>query len=226
MSSNEIQTNDVNGSRLAEQGPSSGRFSRQGNIGRHHANPVISKRRKWTSQENKIVMVCYLLSEPKIRGYRKRMLSLWQQKGMFWVSEQRLVDQANTIRRNSWMTELEIEELERKVTGSDSVIAAETRSSEALPDQLGEDRRNILPKMGAEEQADSLDEEEVAIVMEIAEVIEKGRKDKLPALRNVPKKKLLEEIAKVDKVLSKLKLIVLQRLMNCSMQKLLLLQIN
>ena len=124
---------------------------------------------------------------------------------MFWLSEQRLVDQANTIRRNSWMTELEIEKLERKVTGSDSVIAAEVRSSEALPDQVGEDRRNVLPEMGAKEQADSLDEEEVAIVIEIAEVIEKGRKDKLPALRNVPKKKLLEETAKVDKVLSKFK---------------------
>ena len=205
MSSNEIQTNDMNGSQLAEQGPSSGWCSRQGNIGRHHANPVISKRRKWTSQENKIVMECYLLSEPKIRGYRKRMLSLWQQKGMFWVSEQRLVDQANTIRRNSWMTELEIEELERTVTGSDSVIAAEAKSSEALPDQVGEDKRNVLPEMGAEEQADSLDEEEVAIVMEIAEVIEKGRKDKFPAIRNVPKKKLLEETAKVDNVSSKFK---------------------
>ena len=136
MSSNEIQTNDVNGSRLAGQGPLSGRCSRQGNIGRDHVNPVISKRRKWTSQENKIVMECYLLSEPKSRGYRKRMQSLWQQKGIFCVSEQRLVDQANTIRRNSWTTELEIEELERKVTGSDSVIAAEARSSEALPDHV------------------------------------------------------------------------------------------
>ena len=125
MSSNEIETNDVNGSRLAEQGPSSGRCSRQGNIGRHHANPVIIKRRKWTSQENKIVMECYLLSEPKIRGYRKRMLSLWLQKGMFWISEQRLVDQANTIRKNIWMTELEIEEPERKITGSDSVKVEE-----------------------------------------------------------------------------------------------------
>ena len=67
-------------------------------------------------------MECYLLSESKIRGYRKGMLSLWLQNGMFWLSEQRLVDQANTIRRNSWMTELEIEELERKVTGSNSVI--------------------------------------------------------------------------------------------------------
>ena len=74
----------------------------------------------------------------------------------------------------------------------------------ALPDQVGEDRRNVLPEIGAEEQADSLDEEEVAIVMKIAEVIEKGRKDKLPALRNVPKKKLLEE-TKVDKILNKFK---------------------
>ena len=59
---------------------------------------------------------------------------------MFWVSEQRLVNQANTIRMNSWMTELLIEELERKVTGSDSVILEEARSVEALPDHVGEGR--------------------------------------------------------------------------------------
>ena len=76
MFNNETETNDVNGSSLAEQGPSSGTCSRQDNIGRHHANPVIPKRRKWTSQQNKIVMECYLLSEPEIRGFRKRMLSL------------------------------------------------------------------------------------------------------------------------------------------------------
>ena len=103
------------------------------------------------------------------------------------------------------MSELKIEELERKVTGSDSVIVEEARSVEALPDHVGEGVRNVLPEMGAEEQADSLDEEEVAIVMEIAEVIERSRKDKLPALRDVSKKKLLEETAKVDKVLSKFK---------------------
>ena len=69
----------------------------------------------------------------------------------------------------------------------------------------------MLAEMEAEEQADSLDEEEVATVMEIAEVIERGRKEKLPALRNVPKKKLLDETAKVNKVF---KHMVLQRLMN------------
>ena len=96
----------------------------------------------------------------------------------------KIVDEANTIHRNSCMTELEIEELERKVTGSVSVIVEEARSVEAY--YVGEDVINVLPEMGAEEQADSLDEEEVAIFMEIAEVVGRGRKDRLPALRNVP----------------------------------------
>ena len=98
-----------------------------------------------------------------------------------------------------------MDDWERNLTGSDSVRAAEARSVEALPDQVGEDRRNVLPEIGAEEQADSLDEADVAIVMEIPEVIERGRKDKLPAFKNLPKKKLLEEIAEVNKVLSKFK---------------------
>ena len=36
-------------------------------------------------------------------------------------------------------------------------------------------------------------------------MIERGREDSLPALRNVLKKKLLEETVKIDKVLSKFK---------------------
>ena len=43
------------------------------------------------------------------------------------------------------MTELEIEELERKVTGSNSVIVEEARSVETLPGHAGQDVRNVLP---------------------------------------------------------------------------------
>ena len=51
--------------------------------------------------------------------------------------------------------------MERRVTGSDSVIVEEGRSVEA--DHVGEDVRNVLLEMGSEEQADSLNEEEVSI---------------------------------------------------------------
>ena len=73
------------------------------------------------------------------------------------------------------MNELEIEELERKVTRRDSVIVEEASSDEALTDHVGEAVRNVLLEMGAEQQADSLDQEEVAIAMEIErEEIERG----------------------------------------------------
>ena len=61
------------------------------------------------------------------------------------------------------------------------------------------------------------------LLWKFAEVIERGRKDKLAALRNLPKKKVLEETAKFDKVLSNYSL---RTLMNYSMQELLLLQID
>ena len=62
MSTKHIETNNINGSQLAEQGLSS-RCSLQGDISCHHGNPVIRKLRKWSSQENKIIMECYLSSE-------------------------------------------------------------------------------------------------------------------------------------------------------------------
>ena len=65
------------------------------------------------------------------------------------------------------------------VTGSNSVIVEEARSVECLPGHVGEDGRNVLPKMEAEQQANSLDKKEVLIVMEIPEVIQRGRKDSL-----------------------------------------------
>ena len=45
------------------------------------------------------------------------------------------------------MTELQIEELEKKVTGSDIVIVEEARSLEALPDHVGENVRKVLLKL-------------------------------------------------------------------------------
>ena len=100
------------------------------------------------------------------------------EKGYVLGIRAKISSSGNTIGRNSWMTELEIEELERKVIDSDNVIVEGARSVEALLDHVGQDLRNVLPEMGGEQQVDSVDEEELVIVMEIAEVIERGRKDK------------------------------------------------
>ena len=101
-------------------------------------------------------MECYLLSEPKVRGYRKRMLSLRLNKGIFWVSEQKLVDQANTICRNSWMTELKIEELERSIAENDS-CKEEERTADDTSNNLVEEVRYILTALEADEKIGNLE---------------------------------------------------------------------
>ena len=45
----------------------------------------------------------------------------------------------------------------------------------------------------------------MAIIQEIVEVSERRQKDNLPALKDMTKKNLLEQTAKVDKVLCKVK---------------------
>ena len=123
---------------------------------------------------------------------------------MFWVSEQGLDDQADTIRKNSWMIELEIEELERNLAENDS-CKEEERSADDTGSNLGEAIRDILTALEADQETGNLEEEKAAIIEEMAEVLDRRQKDRLPALRGVPKKKLLEETTKVDKVLCKFK---------------------
>ena len=65
------------------------------------------------------------------------MLSLFLNRRMFWVSEQTLVDQTNTIRKNSLMTELEIRELERKLAENDS-YKEEEKSGDDTGENVGE----------------------------------------------------------------------------------------
>ena len=110
-------------------------------------------------------MECYLLCEPKVRGYRKRILSLWLNKGMFWVSEQRLVDQANTIHRDSCTTEFEIEEMKRNLAENDSYMEIE-RSADDAGDNLREEVKDILTALKVYEEIGKLGEEEVAIIEE------------------------------------------------------------
>ena len=51
--------------------------------------------------------------------------------------------------------------------------------------------RDILTALEADKEIGNLEEKQVAIIKEIAEVLESRQKDKSPPLRDIPKKKLL-----------------------------------
>ena len=65
--------------------------------------------------------------------------------------------------------------------------------------------RHILTALKVDEKIGNLEEKEVTITEEIEEVLERTQEDKLPALRDIRKKKLLQKTAEVD-VLYKFKI--------------------
>ena len=82
--------------------------------GRHQATGGTNERMKWEKEVNKIVIECRIKREPSKRKYRQRMKKVWDEIGVFSVTEQRLADQARQIRVNKWLTDTEIEEIDRR----------------------------------------------------------------------------------------------------------------
>ena len=82
--------------------------------GRHQATGRTNQRMKWEKEINKIVTECWVTSEPSKRKYRQRMKKIWDEIGVFPVTEQRLADQARQIQVNKWLTDTEIEEIDRR----------------------------------------------------------------------------------------------------------------
>ena len=90
--SNEITVgNGVKGTGALCEGVSPGRcpVAQRHRPGRHQYT-AGDKREKGRQQDNEIVMKCYFRSEPKRRGYRKRMIEICSSKDMFEVTEQRV----------------------------------------------------------------------------------------------------------------------------------------
>ena len=110
---NNITTNGVNGAGTDNsESFASGRCTteQQRGPGRHPVTGA-NKRIKWTKEFNKLAIECFLRSQPNIRGYRKRMLTIWNEKGLFKVSEAQLASQTKCIRDRKWLSSIEIEEI-------------------------------------------------------------------------------------------------------------------
>lgn len=116
MSKSNLLNNGVNEARASSKSlsPCKCPMGDQSTPGRHPTTAVRT-RRKWSQQDNKSVIECFYRSNPKKAGYGKRMYALWIEMGMFNVTEQRQMDQKNQILKKQWLTEIELEEIERAV---------------------------------------------------------------------------------------------------------------
>ncbi|XP_015749741.1 PREDICTED: uncharacterized protein LOC107329575 isoform X3 [Acropora digitifera] len=73
------------------------------------------KRHQWTHSEKVVLMECYYKSKIYGRGYMKRMLGFWNQRGMFERTENQLATQARSIEKNGYLSEEELNAIKKRV---------------------------------------------------------------------------------------------------------------
>ena len=117
MSNQDIENSSVNGSRPLGEGSSSGRrfLVKQQEASYHQ----VAGRMKWNKEINKVVMECFYRSKPfdeegkPVTGYRQRMFGAWRDRGLFESTDQQVYDQARAIRKNGWLSQLQLETIKR-----------------------------------------------------------------------------------------------------------------
>ena len=83
-------------------------FFRYRNDDETNHNSQRPSRKTWTREDNQLALQCYFCSNPSQRGYRKRMIEIWQEWAKFQTTSQRLADQVRSIIKNGWFSDLEL----------------------------------------------------------------------------------------------------------------------
>ena len=218
MSDKDRDVNGVNGTQATSEGVTSGRVAGGQQPGRY----PNTARTKWSKDLNKLVMKCYIKSNPGTRGYRKRMFAISREVGEFEINEQRLADQARAIKINGWLSDIEIEELKREVDnegedceeGSKSTYRGNELTTETDDEPQPTCENNMHTEMDGGDSKESmsrdiegLPDEEKSIYNRIMEVVNGGGgggRDRMQEMRKVNRGKLRVEVKKVNKVLGKM----------------------
>ena len=77
------------------------------------------------------------------------MKKIWDEIGVFPVTEQRLADQARQLRTNQWLTDIEIEEIRRKLEQKTSKIKVQENEQEIIEHNKNEQDQS--EEQGAQE---------------------------------------------------------------------------
>ena len=125
------------------------------------------ERQTWTKALNTPVMEGFFLSRPvdeegkPVRGYRRKMHNICKERYGTEITEQHLCDQARMIRKNEWITKLELENIRRKVLRKEKVI--EVNSNDNNVERFHQDEENIHENEAIQADTENLREEKSMI---------------------------------------------------------------
>ena len=136
------------------------------------------------------------------------MKQIWDEKGVFQASEQRIVDQARMIRVNGWLTDIEIEEIRRMNEAvedqEDEREGEEQNEQYEYEAQETDHHRSILDVESVLDRAqvEGFGDEEKYLLKDVLNNIE-NNPDKIPPnLRYSERKKVKAAASKINKIIS------------------------
>ena len=97
---------------------------------------------------------CYFRSNPRRLRDQERMLGLWNSKGLFFITEQWLVDQTNNIHKKGQLNKIKLEDIKRKIeldnsykndTDPENVTSQETNTTTMFEEELSFEQINETP---------------------------------------------------------------------------------
>ena len=132
------------------------------------------------------------------------MMKTQREIGVFEVTEQKLVDQTRAIRTNGWVSEVELDEIQRKIkeeenTEEPRIELLNTCDQQRSQDEDGVELRNI-ENLFNRLQDQRLTIDEIRLVEEVAQQM---KTDKAPPIsRNVVRKQLKSKSNEINRVLN------------------------
>ena len=140
------------------------------------------KHKTWTREDNQLALSCYFRSNPTQRGYRKRMIEIWQECASIQTTSQRLVDHIWTIIKKGWFSDIEILEILMKIYNEqDNNTVPHTSST----NKQKQPNRNKLPTSENGNNPEQTLSQEQKVNLENLKGIMNGEKTTLPSLRNI-----------------------------------------
>ena len=194
--------------------------------------PKTPKKVRWSQSENRSVWKCYLKSEPRKRGFMKRLKQLWDKGRGRHVTEKQLRGQVNNIKNCKLLTDVEMDEIKdsideqcrleilkdfghanmnARVIVSDVMISTEKIAKhpgneiqqEDMPGlSVNVERIDISRRNG---QVETLSEEQKIVLKRLREVVKSDMARTVPLLKKVDRKRLVHEAALVNSVIDNVK---------------------
>ena len=134
------------------------------------------------------------------------MFREWRDRGMFESTEQRVSDQARAIRKNGWLSELELEAIKRQIKDGpgddlcerhDTTVQAETveTNAGAVEEEICEVESSV------DDNGGDMNEEHRMIVEQIKEIMKEGKTSNGIMFKKVNKKVLKDQTERVNEAI-------------------------